>query len=115
MAGDTVCMLCAQDKVLAQVEKEGKNKPAPKPKAEKSAKGAAKEEEEEEAEEEDPVEKELRRYGIITANDWAKDVPYVSYWESSHVLIASTMHVWYPSDLLMLVRCMCGQVLHPGC
>lgn len=66
-----------QDKVLAQLEKEGKplKKESKKRPAKKAAAGKAKKEEEEEEEEEaDPVEAALTKYGIITENPWEKGV-----------------------------------------
>ena len=70
-----------QDKVLAQVEKEGKKastgtakpKAAPTASTTKTAEKASEAEEEEE-EEEDPVTKALTKYGIITENPWEKGV-----------------------------------------
>jgi ribosomal protein L12E/L44/L45/RPP1/RPP2 len=73
-----------QDKVLAQLEKDGKNKPkaaSAKPvtadakKTAASGKVAEKAAKAEEAEEEvDPVEKALNKYGIIMENPWEKGV-----------------------------------------
>jgi starch phosphorylase len=77
-----------KDKVLAQLEKEGKNKPkaaTAKPvttdakKTAVSAKTAEKAEKAEEEEvEEDPVEKALNKYGIIMENPWEKGVKLVN-------------------------------------
>ena len=78
--------MCVQEKVLAQLEKEGKSTKAEKKpekaaedtKSEEGALAAVKEEEEDE-EEEDPVEAALTKYGIITENPWEKGVKYVSH------------------------------------
>ena len=76
--------LWLQEKVLAQVEKEGKKPKAAQPKAatkdtlktaqkgETAAKASKAEEEEEE--EVDPVTTALSKYGIITENPWEKGV-----------------------------------------
>lgn len=75
-----------QEKVLAQVEKEGKKPKAAKPKsvakdntktaqkAETAAKATKAEEKEEEQEEEDPVTTALNKYGIVMENPWEKGV-----------------------------------------
>ena len=123
---------CMQEKVLAQVEKEGK-KPktgAAKPKAvaaeatktaqkAETADKATKAEEEEEVEEEDPVTKALNKYGIITENPWEKGVKCVPLGKSHCVawllslcrLLHCTAHTaWLtctpstPSTLLHMLR-----------
>jgi len=76
----------AQEKVLAQVEREAKSAP-PKPKKEPKPRVASvadalsfkagepgEPDEAEEEEEEDPVEAALAKYGIITENPWEKGV-----------------------------------------
>ena len=73
-----------QEKVLAQVEKDGKKAKAAEPKAvakdttktAEKAETAAKatEAEEEEEEKEDPVTTALNKYGIIMENPWEKGV-----------------------------------------
>lgn len=82
----SVMVLCVQEKVLAQVEKEGKKPKAAKPKAiakdttktaekaETATKANKVAEEEEEEAEEDPVTTALNKYGIITENPWEKGV-----------------------------------------
>lgn len=64
-----------QDKVLAQLEKEGKSQKQ-QPKSENVAADVKSTdvEKEEEEEEEDPVEAALTKYGIITENPWEKGV-----------------------------------------
>lgn len=77
--------VCVQEKVLAQVEKEGKKPKAgaakPKAVAAETSKTALKGETadkaskaEEEEVEEDPVTKALNKYGIIMENPWEKGV-----------------------------------------
>lgn len=76
-----------QEKVLAQVEKDGKKAKAAKPKAAEpkavakdmtktaeKAETAAKATEAEEEEEEDAVTTALNKYGIIVENPWEKGV-----------------------------------------
>ena len=63
-----------QDKVLAQLEKEGKPSKAQKKETSKSTKKPSSKDEEEEEEEADPVETALTKYGIITENPWEKGV-----------------------------------------
>lgn len=83
----TECIKCMQEKVLAQVEKDGKKAKAAKPEAAEpkavakdttktaeKAETAVKAAKAEEEEEEDPVTTALNKYGIITENPWEKGV-----------------------------------------
>ena len=71
-AAEGIASNMVQDKVLAQLEKEGK--PLKKEPKKGGAKKAAAGKEEEDEEEADPVEAALTKYGIITENPWEKGV-----------------------------------------
>lgn len=86
-----------QEKVLAQLEAEGKLTKDKKPKkaaaaAETDAK-KGKVAAEEEEEEEDPVEAELTKYGIITENPWEKGVKCVPHFCPHGVTLCTDLFV----------------------